>query len=175
MAALVARRLLSGGQAEAPRGQAAGNGAPQPLAIKGTEGMVVTFARCCRPIPGDEIAALFSPGKGIVVHRRECRNLGDFQTQKDKWLDVDWAAAPSGDFTTAIRVDVSNRLGTLATVAAAIAEQGSNIENVQSRERDGMTSALEFVLTVRGRAHLARIMRRLRQIPQVVRIARVNR
>ena len=175
MAALVARRLVSGDQAEAPQGQVAGNGAPQPLAIKGTEGMVVTFARCCRPIPGDEIAALFSPGKGIVVHRRECRNLGDFQTQKDKWLDVDWAAAPSGDFITAIRVDVSNRLGTLATVAAAIAEQGSNIENVQSRERDGMTSALEFVLTVRGRAHLARIMRRLRQIPQVVRIARVNR
>jgi (p)ppGpp synthase/HD superfamily hydrolase len=71
-------------------------------------------------------------------------------------------------------VDVGNRLGTLATVAAAIAEQGSNIENVQSRERDGMTSALEFVLTVRGRAHLARIMRRLRQIPLVMRIVRVS-
>jgi GTP diphosphokinase / guanosine-3',5'-bis(diphosphate) 3'-diphosphatase len=174
MATLVARRLLVSGGAELPPGQSPAGGAPQPLAIKGTEGMVVTFARCCRPIPGDDIAALFSPGKGIVVHRRECRNLGDFQTQKDKWLDVDWAAEPSGDFTTAIRVEVSNRLGTLATVAAAIAESGSNIENVQSRERDGMTSSLEFIVTVRGRAHLARIMRRLRQIPQVVRISRVN-
>ena len=174
MATLVARRLLVGGGVESHQGQSPTGGAPQPLAIKGTEGMVVTFARCCRPIPGDEIAALFSPGKGIVVHRRECRNLGDFQTQKDKWLDVDWAAEPSGDFTTALRVEVSNRLGTLATVAAAIAESGSNIENVQSRERDGMTSSLEFIVTVRGRAHLARIMRRLRQIPQVVRISRVN-
>jgi RelA/SpoT family (p)ppGpp synthetase len=174
MATLVARRLLVGGGVESHQGQSPTGGAPQPLAIKGTEGMVVTFARCCRPIPGDEIAALFSPGKGIVVHRRECRNLGDFQTQKDKWLDVDWAAEPSGDFTTAIRVEVSNRLGTLATVAAAIAESSSNIENVQSRERDGMTSSLEFIVTVRGRAHLARIMRRLRQIPQVVRISRVN-
>jgi (p)ppGpp synthase/HD superfamily hydrolase len=109
------------------------------------------------------------------VHRRECRNLGDFQVQKDKWLDVDWAAEPGGEFTTAIRVDVSNRLGTLATVAAAIAELGSNIENVQSRERDGMTSSLEFVVTVRSRAHLAHIMHRLRQIVQVVRISRVNR
>jgi guanosine-3',5'-bis(diphosphate) 3'-pyrophosphohydrolase len=174
MATLVARRLLVGGGVESHQGQSPTGGAPQPLAIKGTEGMVVTFARCCRPIPGDEIAALFSPGKGIVVHRRECRNLGDFQTQKDRWLDVDWAAEPSGDFTTALRVEVSNRLGTLATVAAAIAESGSNIENVQSRERDGMTSSLEFIVTVRGRAHLARIMRRLRQIPQVVRISRVN-
>ena len=174
MATLVARRLLVGGGVESQQGQSPTGGAPQPLAIKGTEGMVVTFARCCRPIPGDEIAALFSPGKGIVVHRRECRNLGDFQTQKDKWLDVYWAAEPSGDFTTALRVEVSNRLGTLATVAAAIAESGSNIENVQSRERDGMTSSLEFIVTVRGRAHLARIMRRLRQIPQVVRISRVN-
>jgi guanosine-3',5'-bis(diphosphate) 3'-pyrophosphohydrolase len=174
MATLVARRLLVGGGVESPQGQSPAGGAPQPLAIKGTEGMVVTFARCCRPIPGDDIAALFSPGKGIVVHRRECRNLGDFQTQKDKWLDVDWAAEPSGDFTTAIRVEVSNRLGTLATVAAAIAESGSNIENVQSRERDGLTSSLEFIVTVRGRAHLARIMRRLRQIAQVVRISRVN-
>jgi len=173
MAPLVARRLLTSG-AESGQVQPAAGGAAQPLAIKGTEGMVVTFARCCRPIPGDEIAALFSPGKGIVVHRRECRNLGDFQTQRDKWLDVDWAAEPSGDFSTAIRVEVTNRLGTLATVAAAIAESGSNIENVQSRERDGTTSSLEFILTVRNRAHLARIMRRLRQIPQVVRIARVN-
>jgi GTP diphosphokinase / guanosine-3',5'-bis(diphosphate) 3'-diphosphatase len=174
MATLVARRLLVGGGAESALGQAPEGAPPQPLAIRGTEGMVVTFARCCRPIPGDEIAALFSPGKGIVVHRRECRNLGDFQTQKDKWLDVDWAAEPSGDFSTAIRVEVSNRLGTLATVASAIAESGSNIENVQSRERDGLTSSLEFVLTVRSRAHLARIMRRLRQIAQVVRISRVN-
>ncbi len=175
MAALVARRLLVGGATGTPQGQASAGTAAHPLAIKGTEGMVVTFARCCRPIPGDEIAALFSPGKGIVVHRRECGNLGDFQTQKDKWLDVDWAAEPKGDFSTAIRVEVTNRLGTLATVASAIAEQGSNIENVQSRERDGMTSNLEFVLTARSRHHLARIMRRLRQIPQVVRIVRVSR
>jgi guanosine-3',5'-bis(diphosphate) 3'-pyrophosphohydrolase len=175
MAALVARRLLVGGAAESPQGQPTAGGTRQPLAIKGTEGMVVTFARCCRPIPGDDIVGLFSPGKGIVVHRRECGNLGDFQTQKDKWLDMDWAAEPSGDFSTAIRVEVSNRVGTLATVAAAIAEMGSNIDNVQSRERDGMTSNLEFVLTVRSRHHLARIMRRLRQIAQVVRILRVNR
>ena len=170
LAALVARRLLDGG-GEAPTQP---QGTPQPpLAIKGTEGMVVTFGRCCRPIPGDEIAALFSPGKGLVVHRRECRNLGDEQTQRNNWVDVQWGEHPTGDFSSTVRVEVGNRRGTLATVASAIAELGSNIENVQSRERDGITSNLEFTLSVRSRLHLAQIMRRLRRLAQVERIVRL--
>jgi (p)ppGpp synthase/HD superfamily hydrolase len=137
--------------------------------------MVVNFARCCRPIPGDDIVGLFNPGKGIVVHRHECRNLGDFQNQRDKWLDVEWASEPSADFSTEIRVEVGNRRGTLATVAAAIAERGSNIENVQSREKDGVSTALDFLLMVHSRKHLAQIMRRVRSIPAVMRIHRVPR
>jgi guanosine-3',5'-bis(diphosphate) 3'-pyrophosphohydrolase len=173
---LVARRLA------APEGEL---GTPPPalpgvdlhphrLAIRGTEGMVVNFARCCRPIPGDNIAALFSPGRGIVVHRAECRNLGSLETKKDKRLDVEWAVEPDVELPVEIRVEIGNRRGALAVVAGAIAEQGSNIENVHSRERDGMTSALELLISVRGRKHLARIMRRLRQIPLVMRIARVG-
>jgi RelA/SpoT family (p)ppGpp synthetase len=169
--ALVARRLLSDEGGE-PSAEAV---LPHRLSIKGTEGMVVNYARCCRPIPGDEIVGLFNPGKGVVVHRQECRNLGDFQAQRDRWLDVEWAEEGNADFTTEIRVEVGNRRGALATVAAAISEQGCNIENVQSRERDGMTSALEFLISVKGRAHLARVMRRLRQIPLVMRINRVSR
>ena len=148
---------------------------PHRLAIRGTEGMVVSFARCCRPIPGDGIAALFSPGRGIVVHRHDCGNLGSLETKRDKRLEVEWAAEPDGDFPVEIRVEIGNRRGALAVVAGAIAEQGSNIENVQSREKDGMTTALELVISVRNRRHLARIMRRLRQIPLVVRITRVSR
>jgi (p)ppGpp synthase/HD superfamily hydrolase len=136
--------------------------------------MVVNFARCCRPIPGDPIAGLFSPGKGIVVHRSECRNLGDFQSKRDKWLEVEWSQDPKAEFTTEIRVEVGNRLGALATIAAAIAEQGSNIENVQSRDKDGMTTTLDFLVNVKGRDHLALIMRRLRQIPLVLRITRLS-
>jgi (p)ppGpp synthase/HD superfamily hydrolase len=136
--------------------------------------MVVNFARCCRPIPEDGIVALFSPGRGIVVHRNDCRNLGSLETKRDKRVDVEWAVEPDGEFPVEIRVQIGNRRGALAVVASAIAELGSNIENVHSREKDGMTSALEFVITVRGRKHLARIMRRLRQIPLVMRIVRVS-
>ncbi len=178
MPALVARRLAGDGCGEAAEKERPGEtaaGHPHRFSIKGTEGMVVNFARCCRPIPGDDIVGLFSPGKGIVVHRQECRNLGDFQSQRDKWLDVEWASEASGDFSTEIRVEVGNRRGALATVAASIAEMGSNIENVQSREKDGASSTLDFLIMVHSRQHLAQIMRRVRSIPLVMRIYRVPR
>lgn len=177
MPALVARRLVGDGggelaKTERPEEEA---GHTHRFPIKGTEGMVVNFARCCRPIPGDDVVGLFSAGKGIVVHRQECRNLGDFQTQRDKWLDVEWASEAGVDFSTEIRVEVGNRRGALATVAAAIAEMGSNIENVQSHEKDGLSTTLDFLLMVHSRQHLAQIIRRLRAIPLVMRIFRVPR
>ena len=174
--ALVARRLV-GTEGDLPATTTGDAAEPHPhrFAIRGTEGMVVSFPRCCRPIPGDAIAAVFSPGRGIVVHRQECRNLGSLETKRNKRLDVEWADEPDGEFPVEIRVDIGNRRGALAVVAGAIAEQGSNIENVQSKDKDGQTSTLEFLVAVRGRQHLARIMRRLRQIPLVMRITRVSR
>ncbi|EXJ16042.1 RelA/SpoT family protein [Imhoffiella purpurea] len=181
LAALVARRLIDA-ESEDPAGESGigESGAdkdlhPHRLAIRGTEGMVVSFARCCRPIPGDDITALFSPGRGIVVHRSECRNLGGLEGKKDKLLHIEWSSEPEGEFPTEIRVETGNRRGALAVVAGAIAEQGSNIENVQSREKDGMTTDLEFLILVRSRAHLACIIRRLRRVPLVTRITRVTR
>jgi RelA/SpoT family (p)ppGpp synthetase len=174
LAVLVARRLIADEDDETI-GEVPTHADVHPhrLAIRGTEGMVVHFARCCRPIPGDPIAASFSPGRGIVVHRSECGNLGSLEIKRDTRLEVDWASDADGEFPTGIRVEVGNRRGVLAVVAGAIAELGSNIENVHSREKDGMTTALELVIQVKGRDHLARIMRRLRQIQPVLRITRV--
>lgn len=176
LATLVARRLVGiEGDDIVAEGRGDPDGHPHRLAIRGTEGMVVNFARCCRPIPGDAITAVFSPGRGIVVHRAECRNLGSLESRRDKRLDVEWGNEPEGEFATEIRVEVNNRRGVLAVVAGAIAEQGCNIDNVQTLEKDGMMTDLEFRLQVRSRAHLARIMRRLRLIPLVTRITRVTR
>ncbi len=173
MPLLVTRRLVDS-ETEMPKDLAGDiySNAP-PLAIKGTEGMVVKYPKCCRPIPGDEIVATFSPGKGIVVHRHECRNIGDFR-KSDSWLDVQWEKEPAGDFTTEIKVEVGNKRGSLATVASAISEMGSNIENISMEERDGLTSTLHFVLTVNDRKHVANIMRRLRMLKVVMRIYRMD-
>ncbi len=168
MAKLVARILISSDDRPSAEEGLAGS-----LTIKGTEGMVVRFAKCCGPIPGDPVVAIFSPGRGLVVHHRDCPNLGDFRRQGQSWLDVQWAEDISGEFSTGIRVDAGNQRGMLATIAALIAEEGSNIEDVRSEERDGLSTSVRFVVSVRGRMHLANIIRRLKKVPFVLRINRV--
>ncbi len=167
MAVLVARRLAPAVEESAGAGQRT-----KPLAIKGTEGMVVTFGKCCHPIPGDRIVGFVSTGRGIVIHRISCNNLSEHRNQADKWLDVQWDEQVAGESNVEIRVVVANQRGVLATVAASIAETGSNIDNVDIVERDGMTSALIFTIAVRDRHHLARTLRRIRSIPSVLRIHR---
>lgn len=168
MAKLVARLLVSSDDQPSPDGDSAGS-----LTIKGTEGMVVSFAKCCGPIPGDPVVAIFSPGRGLVVHHHDCPNLGDFRRQGQSWLDVQWSDEIDGEFSTTIRIDAGNQRGMLATIASLIAEEGSNIEDVRSEERDGLSTSLRFVVSVRGRKHLAHIIRRLKKVPFVMRINRV--
>jgi GTP pyrophosphokinase len=172
MPLLVARRI-AGCDKKKKEAEEAQTPSAVPLAIRGTEGMVVKFAKCCRPIPGDEIVAVFNPGRGIVVHREGCPNLGEFRKQGENWLDVRWEDEPVGEFSAELSVEVDSKRGVLATVAATIAETESNIEHVSMEERDGMTSKLTFVISTKDRVHLARIMRNLRVLPQVMRLNRL--
>ncbi len=171
MAPLVARALI--GAEEEGTGESAGEQhQPRPLYIKGTEGMVVSFAKCCRPIPGDAILGFLSAGRGIVIHTRACKNVADFRKLPEKWIDVEWEPQVQGDFPVDLRVNVVNQRGVLATVAAAVAECEANIDNVTLDERHGEHTTINLTVSVRGRVHLARIMRRVRAIEQVSRITR---
>ncbi len=144
----------------------------KPLMIKGTEGMVVSFAKCCHPIPGDSIVGFASTGKGIVIHIENCNNIADFKKTPDKWVDVAWEPATDKDFFVDLRLDVSNIRGVLAVIAATISEMESNIENIVMAEKDGLTTTMDVMLTVRNRQHLARIIRRLRTIKAISKIIR---
>ena len=170
MAKLVARLL--GPESESSDSER-GNKSAGRLVIRGTEGMVVNFAKCCGPIPGDPIVANFSPGRGVVVHHQQCPNLGDFRKQGQSWIDVQWSNQVEGEFMTGIRVDVGNQRGMLATLASAISNEASNIEDVRSEERDGLSSTIRFQITVKGRKHLAQIIRRVKALRSVTRITRV--
>ena len=142
-----------------------------PLAIKGTEGMVVSFAKCCRPVPGDAIAGFMSSGKGIVIHQRSCPNITE-RGKEDRQLSVQWSEHVEGEYLAYMRVQVANQRGVLATLATTIANTSSNIEHVNVTEKDGRISTIEFVVTVSDRIHLARIMKRLRRLQVVNRIWR---
>ncbi|KPK40665.1 MAG: (p)ppGpp synthetase [Gammaproteobacteria bacterium SG8_47] len=174
MPLLPARSLLAEGEpAEAQAASSAGSD-KRPLIIKGTEGTVVTFAKCCRPIPGDPILGFMSTGRGIVIHTESCKNVAEYRDRPERWLDLQWEDHIEADFVVEIRMLVVNRRGVLATVAAALSEMEANIENVHMEERDGMYTTMTFAIAVHDRQHLARIMRRLRSLEMVMRINRTR-
>jgi len=144
----------------------------QPFVIKGTEGMVVHFPKCCHPIPGDPIVGFSSAGRGIVIHYRSCKNIAEFRNQPEKWIDVEWEENIERDFATQIRMYATNQRGVLATVAAAISEQEANILNVEIEDKDDRDTLLSFDLEVRDRQHLAQVIRRIRRIKHISHISR---
>jgi GTP diphosphokinase / guanosine-3',5'-bis(diphosphate) 3'-diphosphatase len=166
LAPLVASRLVPVSKSDN------GSGTPAPLAIAGTEGLLVTYARCCFPIPYDPIFAFLSAGRGVVIHRENCVNVEDYRKHPEKWLPVSWQTAPDRMFSSEIRIYVVNRTGVLAAVAAAIASTDSSIDHVSIDEHDSDTSVLTFELKVRDRKHLARIVRVIHRMPDIVRVSR---
>ena len=113
-----------------------------------------------------------SVGRGIVIHRDNCKNTKDYRSRPDKWVDVQWDSEVKSSFPVDVRVDTINKRGVLATVAASIAEMSVNIENVSMEERDGSHSSMNFTLSVKNRKHLATIIRRVRRLESVVRMVR---
>lgn len=144
----------------------------KPLAIKGTEGMVVHFAECCQPIPGDNIVGRFQQGRGILVHASDCPTLKKSHMNPEQLISLRWDEHVQGEFWVDITVDVANERGVLAALATAIAEADSNIGNISVDPHDGRHNAVTFSISVVDRIHLARVMRRLRSNKVVMRLYR---
>lgn len=142
------------------------------LIIAGTEGMVVSYAKCCYPIPGDDVMGYLTAGRGVVIHRNCCGNLSNFRKQPEKWIAVTWEQEVDRVFSCQIQTDTRNKPGVLAEVAATIADCSSNIEQVEVLGRHEDCSVLSFLLQVRDRDHLAKIMRNVRSMSNVLRVSR---
>ena len=166
LARLIARRLLP---ADDDRPEA---GPSPPLAIAGTEGLVVSYARCCFPIPFDAIVAFLSSGRGVVIHRENCANVAAFGKQPDKWIPAVWQKDQRNLYSAGLVVEVANRMGILAEVATRIAAEQSNISHVSVDSSQGDQSTIQFEIQVRDRAHLARLIRAIRAMPDVMKVER---
>lgn len=166
--AIVARRMAEG------REGVAGEGRMGSVLIRGSEGVGVALARCCRPIPGDPIVGLIRKGQGLVVHTHDCPTVVRAHGERENWVDVEWEADAERLFDVAIRVNAENKPGVLAKIAGGIGDEGSNILNVSMDQEAGIHTALNFTLQVRNRLHLATIMRGLRRLPEVIRITRLK-
>lgn len=174
MSIVVARRLQDG-DVEEDTAKKATTSSGRKLPIRGAEGMLVTFARCCRPIPGDAIVGHMSPGRGLVVHQESCGNISGWQSDPVRFIPVQWEEGIDGEFITEVRVDILNHQGALATLTSAISSAGASIQNLNTEERDSRLYSIYVQLTTHNRVHLANVMRRIRKVPEVVRIARAKR
>ena len=171
-AVIIARRLAADRLAE--------GGAPveqkprSAIVINGEQGVAMQLAKCCRPIPGDPIVGIIRKGQGLVVHTHDCRSIGKSSHERDNWVDVAWAQGGERLFDVGIRIVTENRRGVLAKITAEIASDGSDIQNINIDNERGVYTTLNFTLQVMNRVHLARIMRGLRRITEVVRITRAK-
>jgi RelA/SpoT family (p)ppGpp synthetase len=173
MAYMVAQQLLPRENKEAaPSDQRdAGDGA-QPLAISGAEGMVLTYARCCRPIPGDDVLGYISSGRGIIVHRSDCRHTAEFRDCPDKCLYLSWDKSLDDEFEVSLKVELEAQRGIIATLATKVIAAGANVHRIDIDEKEARMSTVHLDITVTSRKHLARVMKRIRTLKSVSKITR---
>jgi guanosine-3',5'-bis(diphosphate) 3'-pyrophosphohydrolase len=165
LSAIVARRLV-GENAVIPEKKS-------HVAIRGTEGLLVHFSRCCHPIPDDEVVAILSPGRGIVIHQTGCTNIRKLSKEEpQRVLPMEWDEDPQGDFKAALRLELFNRQGTLAALTSTIASSESTIINLQTEERENSIYLIDIELTTKNRLHLAKIMRKIRAMPELQKVSR---
>lgn len=167
--AVVARLLLARETLPAPSGNST-------LAIHGNEGMAIQLAKCCQPIPGDPIIGAIRKGHGLVVHARDCANISrSYLNEPGKWMEIEWAPEEGRLFQVSIQVDVKDKRGVLAQVAASISRSGSNIIHVATGESaEHVFSILNFTIDVADRSHLEQVIRALQRLPEVLRVSRAS-
>jgi RelA/SpoT family (p)ppGpp synthetase len=146
----------------------------QPVAIRGTEGFMVTYARCCHPIPGDPIEGYLSSEKGVVVHRERCKNLAEMRENRERLVALRWDDHVQGEYLTELRIEVENRRGMIAVLATRINSMGVNIEKISTEDKDYQFTYVDLAMQVNNRVHLANIMKRLRTVNSVRRVSRLK-
>lgn len=144
----------------------------RPLAIKGTEGIVVVYAKCCRPIPGDAIGGFLKPGEGIEIHEAHCSFLESYRQYPERFISLRWEDKVEGDFPLDIDVEILNQRGGLAALATVISERGSNIQHIHAADCDSRYFIVNLTITVRDRSHLARVLRAIHNLKNVLRVHR---
>lgn len=171
---IIAARLLPEEEGGSPHAETMTPG-NRGIAIRGTEGLVVTYARCCRPLPGDAILGHLSAGRGIVIHRDDCNNvLAELRSNPDKCMALRWAEKMDREFQSELRIELNNQRGLLAEIARQATELDANIESINLLEKSAEHGVINLSLLVRDRIHLARIIKRMRIIPGVEKITRVR-
>lgn len=166
MSIVIARRLLGDSLQKQEE--------ERKLPIRGAEGILLTYAKCCHPVPGDHIIAHVSPGRGLVVHRETCPNIRGYQKEPERFMSVEWSEGFEQEFISELKIDMQNYQGALADLTNVVATTGSNIHGIATEEKDGRLYTISLLLTTKDRVHLASIMKRIRVMPYVLKVRRTR-
>lgn len=145
-----------------------------PILIDNRQRQVTNFARCCYPLPGDPIVGHISPGRGLVIHRESCKNLGGIRDNREKCMPLQWSPTVKGEFPVELRLVVVSERGIIATLASRVSEQEATILRINVGDRDTQASVVNMVIAARNRVHLANVLRRIRTLKQVCSVHRVK-
>ena len=167
MAYVVARKLKPDREQSEPKLS------QKPLAIEGTEGVVIQYAKCCQPIPGDSIVGYTSSGRGFVVHRINCKNIKSMKDDPEKCIYLEWSDDLEDEFSVGLRLEVASERGIVAHLATTAAANGANILAIDLGEKEGLLYSVNMELGVKGRIHLARTIKKLRALRTVNRVVRI--
>ncbi len=167
----VANLLVPENKRVKPQDAARGN---SPILIDSSDGLIISYAKCCHPIPGDHIMGHISPGRGLVVHQESCKNLDDIRLNPEKCIPLNWSPTVEGEFTADVKVEVAAERGIIAILASRVTEQNAPIEQIRLNERDAHTNIVALTVKVKNRIHLANIMRRIRTLKPVQKVYRVK-
>ena len=172
MSMLIAKRLLQNDDLDEDDGSIEHLAKKAKAAIIGTEGMLVNYMKCCRPVPGDAITAYVSQGKGLNVHRQECKNIKGWESERSKYFVVKWDDNPEKEYIAGLRVEIINHQGTLAKLTSVVASTNANIVEIATDEKESNLYIIDLGITVKDRVHVADVMRKIRVMPDVQRVYR---
>lgn len=146
----------------------------EPLAIRGTEGVIVNLAKCCYPIPGDPIVGRLTSGKGMVVHAEVCSNVKDVKHNPEQYIILRWEADLKKSFVTKISLELENKVGMLTDITSVIAKANSNIEDLYMSAVNDIERNIIVVISVRHKQHLQKIIQRLENLKAVLKVKRIR-
>jgi len=142
--------------------------------VRGAPDILVKLAKCCTPVPGDEILGFVTRGTGVSVHRSDCTNIGDLKEKPERMIDVEWAATKGAVFLVHIQIEALDRPGLLSDVTRVLSEHHVNILSASVHTSDDRLAISRFVFEMGDVTHLERVLSSVRRIDAVYDVYRVT-
>jgi len=142
------------------------------ILVRGENDLLATLAKCCRPVPGEEIVGYVTRGRGVSVHSAACPNVRNLLFDPSREIEVDWHVGKGVSFTVDFEVQVEDRPGILARITQVISDAGSNIESIEARTSPGKTAVIEGSVTTPDRRHLDRLFLAIQSVSGVASVRR---